>query len=371
MAVLVLQVVHDTYDTPLSGADWRNDSVRQALAQLGDLRQFAASASTAKDRPSPETLKRLPRPDLVVIEGVGLMDAAEACRVVWPGVAMVIDFHNIESHLLQQNDRARLPRILRPLAGALFRGRWRAAEALDRRALELADRVWTCSDEDRRLASTLCGDHGGGRAAISVIPNIVPGWCEAGDVPVNRPFAAPEILFIGHLGYAPNKRAARRLARRVLPELRRRHPSARLTIAGRRPNARLRRDLATCPNVTLRADPADLADLYRQADLMIVPLTEGGGSRIKVLEALALGCPVVASAKAVEGLGLVPDRHVLLAETAPEIAAATDRLMQDPDLRAALIAQGRDFVMSRHGRASLDGAVAADVAGLVHAGHRQ
>ena len=190
MAVLVLQVVHDTYETPVSGREWRNESLRQALAQLGDLRQLAATASAAKDRPSPETLKRLPRPDLVVIEGIGLMDVAEACRAVWPGVAMVIDFHNVESHLLQQNDRARLPRILRPLAGALFRGRWRAAEALDRRALGLADRVWTCSDEDRRLASACAGITAAAGPPSRSFPTSFPAGARRGTPPVNRPFAA-------------------------------------------------------------------------------------------------------------------------------------------------------------------------------------
>ena len=86
MAVLVLQVVHGHIrERRFPGGNGATRSCGRHLAQLGDLRRLAATASAAKDRPSPETLKRLPRPDLVVIEGIGLMDVAEGCRAVWPG----------------------------------------------------------------------------------------------------------------------------------------------------------------------------------------------------------------------------------------------------------------------------------------------
>jgi glycosyltransferase involved in cell wall biosynthesis len=332
---------------------------------LGRVRQLAVAAPDEADRPARDTLARLERPDLVVIEGVGVMEAAEDCRAIWPDVPMVIDFHNVESDLLRQADMARLPAALRPLSGLVYGRRWAAAGRRDRHALAIADRIWTCTDEDRRLAMSLAEGQGRGPTSVTVIPNPIPDWCLSQEAPPDRPFVAPELLFVGHLGYAPNKRAARRLAREVLPQLRRLCPDARLTIAGRGPNARLRRDLAACPNMTLVADPPDLSDIYRRADLVVIPLGEGGGSRIKVLEALALGCPVVASAKAVEGLGLRPGQHFLQADTATEAAEATRRLGQDAALRARLIAEGRALVLARHGRDSLSAAVAADVADLL------
>lgn len=313
-------------------------------------------------QPLPETLARLPRPDLVVIEGVALMAQALACRAAWPGVPLVFDFHNVESNLLRQIDRARLPALLRPLAGVLFRRRWQAAEELDRQALEMADRVWLCSEDDRALALELCPE---AAPRLSVLPNTMPQWCEGATPRDTRAFSAPEVLFVGHLGYAPNKHAARRLAADILPALRRDFPEARLTIAGRSPNRRLRRDLARHDNVTLVADPAEVAPLYDRADLTILPLTEGGGSRIKVLEALATGCPIVASAKAVEGLALEPGRHYLPAESAAEAASATARLMREPETRAQLIAEGAQLVRARYSQATIDRLVTEDIARLL------
>jgi glycosyltransferase involved in cell wall biosynthesis len=80
----------------------------------------------------------------------------------------------------------------------------------------------------------------------------------------------------------------------------------------------------------------------------VVPLRKGGGTRLKVLEALALGTPVVSTTKGVEGLELEDDRHVLVADTAHEFAAATERLLGQPELRARLGAAGRQVVRERY-----------------------
>jgi hypothetical protein len=141
--VLIVQVLQDSFLTPVSGAEWRAATIAERLLQSGQLRQLAVGAEDAADRPSIDTLNRLGRPDLVVIEGVGLIEAAETCRAAWPDVPLVIDFHNVESDLLRQLDMARLPGILRPVGAAVFRRRWAAAEALDRRACALADRIYT------------------------------------------------------------------------------------------------------------------------------------------------------------------------------------------------------------------------------------
>jgi glycosyltransferase involved in cell wall biosynthesis len=92
--------------------------------------------------------------------------------------------------------------------------------------------------------------------------------------------------------------------------------------------------------IQLIANPKEIAPIYDQADIVVVPLAEGGGSRIKILEALALGCPIVATAKAVEGLGLVPDRHFLQAENAADMARAVARLFKNESLVKLLIEEG-------------------------------
>ncbi len=80
----------------------------------------------------------------------------------------------------------------------------------------------------------------------------------------------------------------------------------------------------------------------------VVPLRKGGGTRLKILEALALGTPVVSTSKGVEGLDVEDGRHVLVADTPEAFAAATARLLAQPELRARLVAAGRQLVCERY-----------------------
>src|SRR5690606_20448151 len=91
------------------------------------------------------------------------------------------------------------------------------------------------------------------------------------------------------------------------------------------------------------ANPPDLRPAYAQARMAVMPLLDGGGTRIKVLEALTVGCPIVATAKAVEGLGLLPDVHYLEANASDEFIAAIQRIYSDSALARRLVAQGKKF----------------------------
>jgi glycosyltransferase involved in cell wall biosynthesis len=92
----------------------------------------------------------------------------------------------------------------------------------------------------------------------------------------------------------------------------------------------------------------DISDLKRESDVLIAPLLSGSGVRVKVVEGLAAGLPVVATAKGIEGLTAVPGRDLLLAEDAAAFAAALVRLASDPDLQRRLSEAGQDYVRSVH-----------------------
>ena len=98
--------------------------------------------------------------------------------------------------------------------------------------------------------------------------------------------------------------------------------------------------------------------------MAVLPLFEGGGSRIKVLEALAAGCPVIATDKAVEGLDLEAGRHFLRAETAGAFAAAVETMCGDTELRTALAGDGADHVRRHHAPERLARAAAEAIASL-------
>ena len=349
-----LVVCHDPAWPPVSGADLRNVQNVAAAASLGPARLvslrphdqngpaapgFTIASLTQPDDPraasanwprfgiepriSVVALQRLLveirqfRPDTVIVEGIGLQAFLRPLRRHVP--QLVLDMHNVESSLARQIRAFGGQGTAAGLEARLIR--WRETQALKR-----ADRVWTCTRDDRnRLLSAQ-----GVRTPVHVIPNGIPRFDEIPPRLDDLPLAeAPSVLFVGHLGYAPNVDAARRLAHDIHPLIRTRLPQARLLLAGRYPKPPVKA-LADLPGVELHENPDRLAGLFARADLSLVPLRAGGGSRIKILEAAAWGIPVVATPLAAEGLDLEPDRHILLAESDAELARLATDLLSDP-----------------------------------------
>jgi glycosyltransferase involved in cell wall biosynthesis len=154
------------------------------------------------------------------------------------------------------------------------------------------------------------------------------------------------LLFVGNLTYPPNIRAARVLVEQVLPRVQRRlrHP-IRVTLVGHHRPA-LRR--LGQPGVELTGFVNDLAPLYAAADAVVVPLGAGGGTRIKLLEAFAHRVPVVCTGAAAAGLEVAHGRHLLLADTPDDAAAAIERLVRSPPLAATLVQEAERLVRSRY-----------------------
>ncbi|MGD0881403.1 MAG: glycosyltransferase family 4 protein [Acidimicrobiales bacterium] len=183
-----------------------------------------------------------------------------------------------------------------------------------------------CSDLDAERARA------GGVPRVAVVPNgyrLVPE--PVGRVPVADP---PTVVFQGTLRYPPNADGARFLVDEVGPMLRRLVPAVRIRLVGATTPALLRLD--DPPAVTLVGQVPDIADELARADVVVVPLRFGSGTRLKVLEAFAQRVPVVSTMLGAEGLGAVDGVHLLLADTPDDIAAACSRLLGDDALRAKL-----------------------------------
>ena len=372
----MMKIAHLAYRIPgqPAGADIRNDALLAALQRLGKVRRIAidTGAKTTHRAGAARTVLPVPEsdiaqlvreledwsPDLVVVEGVWLMAFAEGVRKALPRCRLVIDFHNVESHLLAAEDRARSHPVLRPLLAITNGLRWHRARAADRRAHALCDAVWTCSHDDLRLLGLMAST----RPADSVIANPAPRWSELEGSRTDRGGRiAPVLLFVGHLGYRPNRAAVQRLCRSIWPMVRQERPSASLVIAGRTPHRQIAALAGATAGVTLIADPQDLAPIYRQATMAVIPLADGGGTRIKALEALACGLPMVATPKAVEGLGLVDGTHFLEAASDGEIVQAVLRLAGDTALAGRIARNGHAFAIENHSQAAIDRMVHAAV----------
>ena len=137
------------------------------------------------------------------------------------------------------------------------------------------------------------------------------------------------LLFLGSLDWRPNLDGVRLLLERVFPAVRAAVPSARLCLVGRRPPEWLRQ-AAAAPGVELHADLPDVRPQLARCGMMVVPLRIGGGSRLKILEALATNTPVVSTRVGAEGLELEPGRHLTVVEDVDDLAEAILAAVRSP-----------------------------------------
>jgi glycosyltransferase involved in cell wall biosynthesis len=216
----------------------------------------------------------------------------------------------------------------------------------------------------RVAATVVCSDLDAGRARAGGIPRIevVPNGYRVVADPVGRLDVRdpPTVLFQGTLRYPPNAEAARFLVGAVAPALRRLVPDVRVRLVGATTPAL--EALEDPPAVTLVGQVPDIAAELARADVVVVPIRFGSGTRLKVLEAFAQRVPVVATTLGAEGLGVEDGVHLLLADTAEGLAEACARLLADEGLRSGLVARGHELFVERYA----DGVVATTVADVAH-----
>jgi len=174
------------------------------------------------------------------------------------------------------------------------------------------------------------------RSRVSVIPNGIT----IRSAPLPQPAVADHLLFVGTLGYEPNIDAVRWFATEALPLIWQHRPDVRLDVAGFGSGAALR-DVLSDSRCALHESPPDLTPLYARAAVVIAPVRIGGGTRIKILEALANGRAMVSTAFAAEGLSLRGGTDIEFADSPGAIAALCVALLGDESRRRALAASGR------------------------------
>jgi glycosyltransferase involved in cell wall biosynthesis len=259
------------------------------------------------------------------------------------GTRVALTVHNVEYRLLEQiaplEPELELVFRLAGRPGRIFRSAGEQVAAM--RAFE--QDAWR-SVELRAVVSpieeaTVAEATRTGRTVL--VPN-----CPSG-LPVTRreSSGSPRIVFIGALNYLPNVDAVVRLVREVIPGVRRRFSELEVMVAGRDPEPALV-DFCEQSNVRVVANPERLAPLCTEQTVLVAPLRFGGGTRIKLLDALTLGLPVVATPFAAEGLGLVDGCELLLGSTSDELAAQAIVLLSSVELRARLRVAGQELLAS-------------------------
>jgi glycosyltransferase involved in cell wall biosynthesis len=148
---------------------------------------------------------------------------------------------------------------------------------------------------------------------------------------------------VGSLDYAPNVDAVQFFMQDVFPLIRRELPQCRLTVVGKNPPPSIRRAHGA-GGVEVWPDVSDVRPYYEKAMLAPVALRSGGGSRLKILEALAQGTPVISTGIGFEGLSVQPDRDILKAETPADFVRLSVEVMRNPKLWNELSVRGRALV---------------------------
>jgi len=165
--------------------------------------------------------------------------------------------------------------------------------------------------------------------------------------PTSEPCDPDSISFVGRMDYFPNQQAMMFFCNSVFPLIRRTRPTARLVIIGAEPSAEVRK-LGEREGVTVTGTVPDVRDHVRRSAVNVAPLTIARGTQNKILEAMAMGVPVVTSLQAAGGVDAVPGEHLLVAETPQGYAEKLLDLMGDAAARQALAAAGRARVESHH-----------------------
>jgi glycosyltransferase involved in cell wall biosynthesis len=264
----------------------------------------------------------------------------------------VLDMHNVYSTVLSRSMAEERNPAWRAL---LAIEAWRVRR-VERRAVAAVDVTLAVSEPDARTFV------GMGARQVATVPNGVD-TAAFSHFAVGRPdTTAPVLLFVGALSWAPNEAACRCLVQRILPKVRVRFPRAEAHLVGRLPT-RLVRDLGSSPGVKVFADVPDVGRHLAAASALVVPLTVGGGTRLKILEAFAAGLPVVSTAVGAEGIDCRHEQHLLLAEP-DALADAVVRLITTPDLARRLALDAQRLAIATYdwaitGRAAADALEAA------------
>jgi len=264
-----------------------------------------------------------------------MLPLAALAGLVPDGVPIVLNEHNVESRLLQSQAQIEpvwwRRRVKRQQVGALRR--------FERAACLRADAVLACSEADAGLLRQLAPG-----ANVSVVPNGVD--LAYFDGPAGNPGNDLSLVFVGQMGWLPNRDGMEHFLAEAFPLIRT-CADVRLTIIGRSDGLRVPAPLASAVRCTGFVE--DLRPLLRDAAVYVVPLRAGSGTRLKILEAMAMGKAIVSTRIGAEGIALRDGEHALLADTPADFCAAVCRLLEDRALRLRLGEAARRLVERDYG----------------------
>lgn len=286
--------------------------------------------STTFERALQELLQRK-RFDLVQVEFSMMWQYAR----LFKDTAVVLDAHNIEYRNVQQIGNARSSVLWR----MMYRLEVQRLRNVEERAFVECSLCFAVSEKERDAIVGICGN---GAKVVAAVNGVDP------DRFVFRLREKPQkkILFLGGMDYLPNLDAATYFLTEVLPLVRREEPDAKVLVVGRE-LGRLG-ELVQLPGVEVHESVPEVLPWFYEADVLAVPLRQGAGTRIKVLEAMAAGLPVVATSKGCEGITVQSGSELLIADSPEAFANDLLEILNKPELGRTLAENARELVLRKY-----------------------
>jgi sugar transferase (PEP-CTERM/EpsH1 system associated) len=279
--------------------------------------------------------------DVVQIEGIELAPYLDTIETTAGDALIVFDDHNCE-YLLQQ--RTFLTDLYSPVrwpAAAYSYVQWHRLSRYEAKVCRRADEVLAVSEADAEALQGLVPN-----LTVTVVPNGI-------DTQAYEPTASGEgslentLVFTGTMDFRPNVDAVLWFARRVFPTIQSEVPDVRFVVVGQRPHQRLD-PLRKDPAITLTGWVEDVRPYFDRATIYVAPLRMGGGTRLKLLEAMAMGTPIVATSLGAEGYPVESGHELILADTPETFAEAVISLLRSEERRAELRLTARAFVEEQY-----------------------
>ena len=199
-------------------------------------------------------------------------------------------------------------------------------------------RCITVSDVDRRTLETA-----NPILKVDVIPN---GVDTESYKSLPLPTSKPALLFVGNMSYIPCIDAVMYFCHQIFPKIKQAVAKVDFWIVGKEPTPEVRK--LEQEGIHITGTVEEVRPYYEQSTVCVVPLRAGGGTRLKILEAMALGRPVVTTSLGCEGLEVTDGQHLFIADTPDDFAKKTVRLIQDGELRRQITQRARDLVVNKY-----------------------
>lgn len=254
-----------------------------------------------------------------------------------PGQAWVLFQHNVECMIWKRRaaERTGVP-------GLYFKSQWQRMEAYERETCRRFDAVLTVSEEDTQTSRDL--------HRLENLAGHVPTGVDLDffSTPPRQPASAPTVVFMGSMDWHANVDAVLHFAADIWPAVVSRIPEARFVVVGRDPPPEIRALTSTGRNLEVTGTVKDVRPFLRSAHAMVVPLRIGGGTRLKIFEAMAAEVPVISTSVGAEGLPLEHGRHFLRSDTPAEFSEAVIALLTSQDMGAQLAQNAKTEIAEKN-----------------------